>query len=338
MECKIGSRCAGMNIRDYIRRELGMSRGQLTVCKQIENGILLNGKSVTVRAVLSEGDVLCLAVDDREMDINPNIVPRALPLSIVYEDDDIIAVNKACGMPTHPSHGHYDDTLANALVSYFGRRGIPFVFRAVNRLDADTGGLVLVAKNRQSAYRLSLQLQKHVIYKRYAAILRGCPIAESGEFSTPIRRKPGSVMEREAGDFPDAVPALTRYRILSHSSEYSLADVMPVTGRTHQIRVHFSHAGTPLAGDWLYDQTLRGNAEKVERMQENTPCEHRQYGVDRFALFAYSLYLRHPSTGDPLLLRASMPAAMDALCRQLGLTPVLPSDEEILRSYITDGN
>ena len=144
MEIVITEAENGKCLRDYLKKNLGMSRAELSHLKSLDTGIMINGVRVTVRAVLAAGDVLFLDRDDAAA--GENVMPGDIPLDIIYEDDDIIALNKPAGMPTHPSHGHYYDTLANGLAFYFAKKSIPFVFRAVNRLDRDTSGIVLVAK------------------------------------------------------------------------------------------------------------------------------------------------------------------------------------------------
>jgi Pseudouridylate synthases, 23S RNA-specific len=183
MLCTISPDCDGITVREYLRRELGLSHASVTRLKTRERGIVLGGVRVTVRAVLHTGDTLELDDSDYEVDTGTCIIPVDLPFEILYEDCDLLAVNKPFGMPTHPSHGHYYDTLANAAMFYFRSRGIPFVFRAVNRLDRDTSGIVLLAKNKHAAYTLGRAVEPEhsedgasrylKIKKEYFAVLRG---------------------------------------------------------------------------------------------------------------------------------------------------------------------
>ncbi len=168
----------GMLLSDYLRNRLGLSRMSVTRLKQRERGLILNGVRVTVRAILRAGDTLELDDADKPDETGGLIAPVELPFDIIYEDTDIIAANKPAGMPTHPSHGHLFDTLANAAVFHFAKRGVPFVFRAVNRLDRDTSGVVLLAKNKHAAYRLGCAVggdkrKTESIKKEYFAVLRG---------------------------------------------------------------------------------------------------------------------------------------------------------------------
>lgn len=278
----------GMLLRDYLRRQASISRAMLTRLKNDPAGILLNGQHVTVRAILHAGDLLELATEDSAGDENEAILPVELPLDILYEDDDLVVVNKGAGMPTHPSHNHHDDTLANALVWRYRQMGVPFVFRAVNRLDRDTTGAVLVAKNRRAAYALSEQLAAGQIHKEYLAVVTGALRGE-GEISGNICRVEESLILRQVCSPDRGDPALTRYSVLKTGDEFSLVRVNPITGRTHQIRVHFAHIGHPLVGDYLY----------------GTPD---QMGMSRHALHARSLTFTHPFTGRTLCTEAPVPA------------------------------
>ena len=152
MIIQIKDSLTGLTVKEVLYRN-GISHGLITHLKKLETGITVNGEHATVRRVLNDGDILSLETEDRAEDENEFLTPTEMPLDIIYDDDDLIAVNKPPNTATHPSLGHFDDTLANGLAYYFTSRGIPFVFRAVNRLDRDTSGVVLVAKNRISAAR-----------------------------------------------------------------------------------------------------------------------------------------------------------------------------------------
>lgn len=238
-------------VLDYLKKELMLSSGMITRLKRLEDGILLNGTHVTVRAQLSEGDVIALKLEDIPGEENENIPPVEMPLDIIYEDDDIIVPNKPYNMPTHPSHKHPDDTLANGLAYYFKSKNIPFVFRAVNRLDRDTSGIVIVAKNRAAAWQLSRQMQEKSIQKTYIALVHGKTEPE-GEVCANIKRSLPSIIERQVCPENEGETAHTVYRRLAANDSFSLIEVHPITGRTHQIRVHMAHIGHPIVGDTLY--------------------------------------------------------------------------------------
>ena len=256
MTTQITAEFAGRTVKDWFFSN-GFSNNQIKRLKSLDDGILLNGQRVTVRRLLSPGDTLSLRLED-DGD-NPSLVPTELPLSVLYEDENIIALDKPAGMPTHPSHGHFEDTLANGLAFLFRKRGEPFVFRAVNRLDRGTSGIVLVAKNSKAAADLSEAMKAGMIKKTYVALVNG-NMSGSGVIDRPIRRQAESIITREVCDIdlPGAKRAVSEYRVISSGGGWSFVELNPVTGRTHQLRVHLSSVGHPIAGDGLY-----GTAETV---------------------------------------------------------------------------
>lgn len=244
----------GKTVKDILFGELGLSRGQVVSLKN-NNGIRVNSKHVTVRYVLCYGDILELDLEDSPDDMNVHITPVKLPFDILYEDSDVICVNKPSGMPTHPSHNHHNDTLANALAYYYEDKGIPFVFRAVNRLDRETSGVILVAKNRTASFKLSKSLQENRFEKHYLAVVCGKPSAEKGRIVAFISRKEGSIIFRKAAQTgSESEYAETLYEVAEYYEDYSLLRVKPITGRTHQIRVHMQYIGNPIYGDGLYGE------------------------------------------------------------------------------------
>ena len=254
MEYRMGDAEHGMTVKSYLHRILRLSGAQVTALKKLPMGIAVNGEHVTVRYTLSAGDVLSLADEDTAS--SDNIVPVPMPLCVLYEDDALIAVSKPPYMPTHPSHGHYDDTLANGLAALFARRGVPFVFRSCSRLDRDTSGIVTVAKTRAAAHQFQEAHLSGEVKKEYLAVLCGRLTPAAGEISGCIRREQDSVITRVVTE-DDGAPALTRYRVLAYGTApdgraLTLVSAQPVTGRTHQLRVHFASRGCPILGDFLY--------------------------------------------------------------------------------------
>ena len=258
-----------------------------------------------LKATLHEGDELTCNILETES--GENVVETELPLSIVYEDEDLLVIDKSAGMPIHPSMGHYDDTLANALCFYTHHvlNFDTYVNRIINRLDKNTSGLLISAKNMLSAARLGDFVRERSIHRQYIAICQGdvrdClkhyPSAHEGydmTISAPIARKDASVIERVV-DFATGDPATTHVKPLLYDSEkdLSLVALKLETGRTHQIRVHMKHIGHPLIGDFLYNPDYRY--------------------IKRQALHSRKLSFKHPISGEPMSFTAALPEDMQAL-------------------------
>jgi 23S rRNA pseudouridine1911/1915/1917 synthase len=226
----------------------------LSKLKNHERGILVNGQRVTVRYVLRAGDLLELADRDTPENATEHVIPCALPLDILYEDDHVIALNKPAHMPTHPSHGHLCDTLANALAYRYAEAEEPFVFRPLGRLDRNTSGVVVAGKTRAASGCLGRSLKNGEVIKRYLAILEGeMPVdGVPHTLEAPIYHPADTGIRRVVGEGEGAVYAKTVYRVLAAGGGLSLVLCRPVTGRTHQLRVHFSHLGHPILGDDVY--------------------------------------------------------------------------------------
>lgn len=207
-------------------------------------GIILNGTTVTVRATVREGDRVEIYLNEERSE---GIPPMDIPLRVLYEDDDILAVDKPTNMPTHPSKGNTLPTLANAVMGYYGG---DFVFRSVNRLDRDTSGVVIIAKNQISASNLSSSMKKGLWRKKYHAIVDGCPEPKSARIDAPIERIEEGNIKRTVR--PDGKRAVTDYRVIEEYDDCSLCEISLLTGRTHQIRVHMAYVGHPLRSDFLY--------------------------------------------------------------------------------------
>lgn len=293
MEIPISESNAGRTVLELLRRDMKLSTRMLTALKQNPRGILVNGVRVTVRCRPAAGDVLSVDVEREPVREIP-IEPVELPLSVLYEDEAVILVNKPSGMPTHPSHGHTRDTLANALFWYYREQGRPFTFRAVSRLDGDTTGVVAVAKSQLAASRLSRAHIAGKIRKLYLACLDGELKPSDGIVTGYIRRLGDSIITR--GNFPegtDSEYAETRYHVLAYDGRHTLVAAMPLTGRTHQLRVHFSFLGCPLCGDEIYG----GNHTEIGRQ----------------ALHALSLSFPHPLKDTTVTVTAPLPADFPAL-------------------------
>ena len=292
-----------LTVEWFLRRH-GYSRHIITGLKRTEDGIFRNGVRAWTSQAVHAGDVIETHLVETEP--SDGILPRPVPFSVVYEDDDILVVDKPADTPIHPSIGNYENTLANGIAWYFEQKGEPFVYRCINRLDRDTTGLIVLAKHALSAAVLSQAMRSREIHRTYQAFALG-ETAASGTIDAPIGRDPNSVVGRCVR--PDGVRAVTHYEVLGRSNGLSLLRLRPETGRTHQLRVHMASIGCPLAGDWLYG--------------EEDPDL-----IPRPALHAYALDLDHPVTGEHLSLTAPIPADMARLAPEL-LTETECASEEI---------
>lgn len=275
-------------IREYLSLK-GYPNAVFVQLKKTPESVLLNGVWAYMRTKLSAGDELFIRLE--ESTSSAHILPVSMPLSIYYEDEDILAVNKPAQMPVHPSLNHYDHTLANAVCGYYNDQEIPYTFRCVNRLDRDTTGLTLIAKHMLSSAILSTAAARREISREYIAIASG-KTPESGTIDAPIRRVAGSTIERQI-DFENGERAITHYRRLAYHDGLSLLSLHLETGRTHQIRVHLKSIGHPLIGDFLYNPT------------DTT--------IKRQALHSYRLTFSHPITGESFVLTAPLPDDMHCL-------------------------
>jgi len=223
----------------------------ITHLKRTENGILLNGVWGRVRDILHENDILTITLIENES--SENIVPTNLPLDIVYEDEDLMVINKAADVPIHPSQGNYNNTLANAVAYYYAQKNEPFTYRCINRLDRDTTGLLIAAKNDAAHGALAAQLADHSMYRVYRALILGNLPEDTGTVHAPIGRHPvdRKRMAVLKGD-KSTRDAVTHYTVLERFPGFSYVELRLETGRTHQIRVHMSYLGHPLLGDDAY--------------------------------------------------------------------------------------
>ena len=271
---------------DRFLRSMGFSSQNITNLKKMPRNVLVNNEFAYMNQRLCQNDIVCVHI--LELDCSPNIVPVDLPLSVLYEDEDLMVINKAADMPIHPSINNYDNTMANAVSYYFSNQKIPFIFRCINRLDRDTTGLTIVAKHMVSATILSAMVSKHSIKREYIAFVEGkCP--ESGTIDRPIGRVSTSTIERCIDDL-NGESATTHYRRLHYENNCSVILLCLETGRTHQIRVHMKSIGHPLLGDFLYNP----NWNQIKRQ----------------ALHSYRVSFEHPITKKSLSFTAPLPADM----------------------------
>ena len=282
----IDNASTGLRIEQYLRRR-GYSYQNLTQLKKMRESILINGVWSYMRTAVKNGDILTVHIQEPES--SPNIPPVKLSLDIVYEDEDIVVVNKPAGMPVHPSLNNYENSLANGLMYYYQEQGKPFIFRCTNRLDRDTSGLTVVAKHMVSSSILSSMGMRHEITREYLAIVRGALNPSEGTIDAPIGRTGSSLIERKI-DFENGERAVTHYRVVEEQNGHSLVSLILETGRTHQIRVHMKYIGHPLVGDYLYNPDM-------------------EY-IDRQALHSHRLSFTHPVTGEKMEFTAPLPTDM----------------------------
>ena len=250
IEFSISEQNSGKYIRDIIRNDLKISSGLLTKLKK-NGGIQLNGNNVTVAEKVKYGDLLTVYFPSEKSN---SIQPVNIPIDIIYEDKYLLAVNKPKDMPTHPSAGNHVNTLANACMYYY--RNTDFVFRSVTRLDRDTTGIVLIAKDARTGALMSEAVQKGGLHKTYYALTSAVPSPLCGKIEAPIGRADNSILKREVR--PDGQYAVTEYKTIAHNNKIALEEIKLLTGRTHQIRVHFSHIGCPLLYDYMYGTEISG--------------------------------------------------------------------------------
>ena len=277
----------------------GYSRHIRTWLKQHPGSVRLNGEEALFYFPLKNGDLLEISLEEEHP--SENIVPVDLPIHIIYEDEDLMVIDKTADMPVHPSIGNYENTLANAAAWYFHRQDIPFVFRCINRLDRDTTGLLILAKHMLSGAILSDQMKKRAIHRTYLAITEG-KTDPAGTIDSPIGRTDQSLILRQV-DHENGDSACTHYLQKCWHPKTFYPETLPVpqdglslvqlqleTGRTHQIRVHMTSIGHPLIGDTLYNP--------------ETALMNRQ------ALHSYRLAFTHPVTGVSLEFTSSLPEDM----------------------------
>ena len=269
------------NIKEVIKTQFQISDRLLLKLKQ-NNKIFLNTIPANIKSSVKPNDIVEILLDFDED--NSNIVPTKMDLEILFEDDYLLILNKPAGYPIHPSMLHYEDSISNGVKYYFDKIGLNKKIRPVNRLDKDTSGVVIFAKNEYIQESLVKQMKNNSFKKEYIAICEGVLSNSSGTVNVPIARKPDSIIERcvdENGDI-----AITHYDVIKQSDNFSVVHCILETGRTHQIRVHMAYLGNPIIGDTLY-----GNSSNL---------------IDRQALHSYKVTFVHPVTGQIMSIVAPL--------------------------------
>ena len=277
---------AGLRVEQFLRRKR-YSGQNLSEIKRMPKSILVNGVHYYMRQELSTGDHLQVRICETQN--SEKIPPTKLPLDIIYEDKDLLVLNKPAGMPIHPSLNNYTNSIANALAYYFQSQGKPFIFRCCNRLDRDTSGLTIVSKHLVSGSILSDMTKYREVHREYLAIARGSVTPSEGTIQAPLGRKEGTINERTV-DWEHGEDAVTHYKVVKEANGHSLVSLRLETGRTHQIRIHMKYLGYPLIGDYLYNPDM-------------------EY-MTRQALHSHHMEFTHPITGEHMSFTAPLPEDM----------------------------
>ena len=284
----------GRKIREYLKEVMGLS-SRLIRGAAIDKRILVNGIAVKMNYILNENDKILINLAKKE---SQNITPENIPLDIVYEDKDIIVINKGPNMVVHPTKRHQSGTLANGLLYYFKESNQDCIVRLVSRLDMDTSGLIIVAKNQYAHMELSKEMQANNMEKRYLTLVHGHMIEKEGTIDKPIYRPEEEGVLRRVID-ERGQRSITHYKVIERFKNADLVECLLETGRTHQIRVHLSSMGNPIYGDTLYGFEEDGNI------------------IPRQALHAYGLNFKSPRTKEELELRANLPEDIQQLLEKL---------------------
>ena len=280
-------------LREYLLHKRQISRRALTSIKYNGGKILVNNEEKNVRFILSKGDWVEVIFPPEKR--SKWMEPIAMPLNILYEDDHVLIIDKPAGLATIPSRHHPTHTLANGVIHYYNQKNLPYTVHIVTRLDRDTSGLVLIAKQRYSHSILFKDQQNEAVNREYMAVVEGVLKEKEGVISAPIARDSHSILKRTVSDIGQR--AITHYTVKEETPFASLVDIQLETGRTHQIRVHFEYIGHPLFGDSLYSGKLDD--------------------IDRQALHCKSLTFYHPTTRKEMHFQAGLPDDIKTLWRKL---------------------
>mgnify|MGYP006070700089 CR=1 FL=1 len=279
------------NINQILKQEFKLS-ARLMHKVIINKLVLLNNKQIDTRSSINIGDNVKIDLNYEEE--NDNIVPVKMNLDILYEDDCLLIINKPAGIAVHPSILHFEDSLSNGIRFYFDSIGLKKKIRPVNRLDLDTSGIIVFAKNEFVQECLIRQMNNNIFKKEYIAIVTGHLKEKSGVINLPIARKENSIIERCISE--KGQNAITKYEVIKELDSISVVKCFLETGRTHQIRVHFNAIGHPLIGDSLY-----GSKSSL---------------INRQALHCYSISFVHPITKEVLNITCNLPKDMENIFKQ----------------------
>ena len=296
LEKKVVGIVEGTKIREYLKMEMGLST-RLIRSASIEKRIFVNDIPVKMNRVLNEGEIIKI---DLAKDESQDITPEKMDIEIIYEDEDILVVNKKPFMVVHPTKSYQSGTLANGVINYFLESGQNCIVRLVSRLDMNTSGLIIIAKNQFSHGMLSKEMSENKVTKKYLTVVHGILENKEGTIDLPIYRPEGTDFGIMRVVDKRGQRSITHYKVIEKYENASLVECTLETGRTHQIRVHLSNIGHPIYGDSLYGY---GDEE--------------QDFIERQALHAYSLDFKSPRTGEIISLKSDLPKDIKDLIEKL---------------------
>lgn len=281
-----------LSIKMILKYRLGLSSRLLRKLKN-ENAVFLNNKRIKLFEKGLPGDLITLSLPEE----TSGFEPEPIPIDVIYEDDDLLILNKQPGYVVHPTKGHPGSTIANGIMKYMLDKGDSYKIRFINRLDMDTSGILLIGKNSHCQDDFAKQAENGRVVKKYLAILKGIVENDEGIIDLPIGKPDDNQIKRAV--IPDGYPSVTRYRVLERYKDCTFAEITLETGRTHQIRVHMEYIGNPVLGDLLYGAEAAGL-------------------IGRQALHASQLEFDHPVTKQRMSVKAAMPEDMRNLLNNLG--------------------
>ena len=300
LEKRVNNIGDGIKIKNYLKTELGLST-RLIRSASLNKRIFVNDEVVKMNRILSVGEIIKI---DLAKDESQDIAPEKMDIDIIYEDEDILVVNKKPFMVVHPTKSYQSGTLANGVINYFMESNQKCIVRLVSRLDMNTSGLIIIAKNQFSHGMLSKEMSGNKVEKRYLAIVHGNLEEKSGTIDLPIY-KPEEIEDGIKNGIKRVIDergqrSITHYKVIESFENASLVECKLETGRTHQIRVHLGSIGHPIYGDTLY-----GYGEEEEEL------------IKRQALHAYALDFKSPRTGEMLSLKSELPQDMMKLLEKI---------------------